>query len=354
MSDDKKIKFAIVGCGHIGKRHAEMILGNTEAELVALCDIRPKSELGIEKYDVNFFQSIEDLLAADLDIDVINICTPNGLHSDQASLALDKGTHVVVEKPIGLSKAKCEKVIHKALTNNKQVFAVMQNRYSPPSVWIKNLVENRVLGDIFMVQLNCYWNRDSRYYKVGGWKGTQDLDGGTLYTQFSHFIDIMYWLFGDIENIQGKFKDFTHKDSTDFEDSGFVSFDFVDGGMGSLNYSTAVANQNLESSITIIGEKGSVKIGGQYMNEVEVCNIEGYEMPELPEANPPNDYGAYKGSAANHHYIIENVIDTLKGRTTATTNALEGLKVVDIIERIYQLRDSKLLKQNLKQAIKEV
>jgi predicted dehydrogenase len=348
MSEDKKIKFAVIGCGHIGKRHAEMVLGNAEAELVALCDARPKEELGIEKYTAQFFSSIEELLAADLDIDVVNICTPNGLHSDQASLALAKGMHVVVEKPIGLSKAKCEKVLHYALLHHKHVFAVMQNRYSPPSVWIKDLVERKVLGDIFMVQLNCYWNRDNRYYKTGGWKGTTDLDGGTLYTQFSHFIDIMYWLFGDVENIQAKFNDFIHQDSTDFEDSGFVSFDFVDGGMGSLNYSTAVANQNLESSITVIGEKGSVKIGGQYMNEVEVCNIEGYEMPELPEANPPNDYGPYKGSAANHHYVIENVIDTLKGRTTATTNALEGLKVVDIIERIYSLRDSKLLTKNAK------
>ncbi|MGB0882044.1 MAG: Gfo/Idh/MocA family protein [Vicingaceae bacterium] len=345
MADDKKIKFAVIGCGHIGKRHAEMIVNNAEAELVALCDNRPENELGIEKYNTQFYGSIETLLNAGLDIDVVNICTPNGLHSDQASLVLDKGMHVVVEKPIGLSKAKCEGVIYKALRNHKQVFAVMQNRYSPPSVWIKDLIENKVLGDIFMVQLNCYWNRDSRYYKKGGWKGRQDLDGGTLYTQFSHFIDIMYWLFGDIENIQGKFKDFTHKDSTDFEDSGFVSFDFLDGGMGSLNYSTAVANQNLESSITVIGEKGSVKIGGQYMNEVEVCNIDGYEMPELEEANPPNDYGPYKGSAANHHYVIENVIDTLKGKTTATTNALEGLKVVDIIERIYNLRDESLLKK---------
>jgi predicted dehydrogenase len=124
-----------------------------------------------------------------------------------------------------------------------------------------------------MVQLNCYWNRDERYYKEGGWKGTQDLDGGTLFTQFSHFIDIMYWLFGDIDNIQGKFADFNHKDYTDFEDSGFVSFDFINGGMGSINYSTAVVEQNLESSMTIIGSKGSVKIGGQYMNEVEVCNV---------------------------------------------------------------------------------
>ncbi|PJB15334.1 MAG: oxidoreductase [Flavobacteriales bacterium CG_4_9_14_3_um_filter_32_8] len=345
MTDkNKKIKFAVVGCGHIGKRHAEMILGNKEAELVALCDVGKKENLGIEKYDVPFFNSVDKLLNSSLNIDVINICTPNGLHASQASLVLDKDIHVVVEKPIGLSKASCEKVIFKALRNHKHVFAVMQNRYSPPSVWIKELIENKVLGDIFMVQLNCYWNRDDRYYKKGGWKGTQELDGGTLFTQFSHFIDIMYWLFGDITNIQGKFNNFTHQNTIDFEDSGFVSFDFIEGGMGSLNYSTAIATQNLESSITIIAKKGSVKIGGQYMNEVEVCHIEGYEMPKLKASNPPNDYGPYKGSAANHHYIIENVINTLKGRTTATTNALEGLKVVDIIERIYALRDKTLIK----------
>ncbi len=348
MSENQKIKFAVVGLGHIGKRHAEMILGNPNAELIALSDVAPKESLGIEKYNAPFFNDLTELLASGIEIDVVNICTPNGLHSEQASMVLDKGMHVVVEKPIGLSKAKCEQVIFKALRNHKHVFAVMQNRYSPPSVWIKDLIERKVMGKIFMVQLNCYWNRDARYYKKGGWKGTQDLDGGTLFTQFSHFIDIMYWLFGDITNIQGKFNDFTHQESTDFEDSGFVSFDFLEGGMGCLNYSTAVANQNLESSITIIGEKGSVKIGGQYMNEVEICNIEGYEMPELPAANPPNDYGPYKGSAANHHYIIENVVDTLLGKTTATTNALEGLKVVEIIERIYELRDKELLKKTLK------
>ena len=166
------------------------------------------------------------------------------------------------------------------------------------------------------------------------------MDGGTLFTQFSHFIDIMYWLFGDIENIQGKFEDFTHQESTDFEDSGIVSFDFKKGGMGCLNYSTAVWNSNLESSMTVIGSKGSIKIGGQYMNEIEYCNIKDYKMPELAPSNPPNDYGPYKGSAANHHYIIENVVETLRGQNVATTNVLEGLKVVEIIEEIYKLRDS--------------
>jgi predicted dehydrogenase len=342
FKEEQKIKFAVVGAGHIGKRHAEMIARDPEAELIALVDIRSMEDCDATHFNVPFFNSIDDLLASSLDFDVVNVCTPNGLHASQSLAALEAKKHVVVEKPMGLTKDNCEKLIFKSLQMSKQVFCVMQNRYSPPSEWIKSMIHNKMLGDIFMVQLNCYWNRDDRYYKKGGWKGTQELDGGTLFTQFSHFIDIMYWLFGDIDNIQGKFADFTHKDSTDFEDSGFVSFDFINGGMGCINYSTAVTQQNLESSMTIIGSKGSVKIGGQYMNEVEICNVPGYEMPELAPTNPGNDYGAYKGSAANHHYVISNVIDTLKGRTTATTNALEGLKVVEIIERIYKVRNEQL------------
>jgi len=339
-----KIKFAVIGAGHIGKRHAEMVKRNEEAELVALVDVRSKEECGAQEFDVPFFNSIDELLNSGIEFDVANICTPNGLHAELSLKALEAKHHVVCEKPMALSKRDCEDIIFKSLQVSKQVFCVMQNRYSPPSEWIKKVIEDKVLGNIFIVQLNCYWNRDSRYYKPGGWKGRQDLDGGTLFTQFSHFIDIMYWLFGDIKNIQGKFADFTHKDSTDFEDSGIVNFDFINGGMGCINYSTSVATQNLESSITIIGKKGSVKIGGQYMNEVEICNIEGYEMPELAPTNPGNDYGAYKGSAANHNYVIQNVVDTLKGRNTATTNALEGLKVVDIIERIYEVRNENNLR----------
>jgi len=337
MSEQRKIKFAVVGCGHIGKRHAEMVLRNPDSELVALADIRPKEELKLESYTVPFFSSIEEMLAAGLDIDVVCICTPNGLHASQSILALDAKKHVVVEKPMGLHKAECEQVIFKSLQVSRHVFCVMQNRYSPPSKWIKEVVESGKLGAIFMVQVNCYWNRDERYYKPGNWKGSKDLDGGTLFTQFSHFIDIMYWLFGDIKDINARFNDFTHKGITEFEDSGFINFNFVNGGMGAINYSTAVWDTNLESSITIIGSKGSVKLGGQYMNEVEYCHIENYEMPQLEETNPPNDYGPYKGSAANHHFVIQNVVDTLQGRTTATTNALEGLKVVEIIERIYSL-----------------
>ena len=335
---NQKIKFAVVGCGHIGKRHAEMILRNTEAELVALVDIRPQSELNLTDFNISFFESLEKLLSSSIieTIDVISIATPNGYHASQALQCLNARKHVVIEKPMALTKNDAEKVIFKALEVHKHVFAVMQNRYSPPSLWVKELIESGRLGKLYMMQLNCYWNRDDRYYKADTWHGKKDLDGGTLFTQFSHFIDIMYWLFGDIENIQGRLRDFNHQNLTDFEDSGFVSFDFVNGGMGSLNYSTSVWNQNLESSMTIIAEHGSIKIGGQYMNEVEYCHVKDYVMPQLAPTNPGNDYGAYKGSAQNHHYVIENVIKVLKGQSSITTNALEGLKVVDIIERIYK------------------
>jgi predicted dehydrogenase len=344
MTNNSKIRFVVIGAGHIGKRHAEMIRRDAEGELVAMVDVRSQKECAAEDFDVPFFSTMEELFASGLEFDVVNVCTPNGLHAEQSLMALAEKKNVVCEKPMGLTKESCEKILFKALQESKHVFCVMQNRYSPPSEWIKSVITDGLLGEIYMVQLNCYWNRDDRYYKSGGWKGTADLDGGTLFTQFSHFIDIMYWLFGDIKNIQGKFADFNHQTTTAFEDSGFVSFDFISGGMGSINYSTSIANQNLESSMTIIGKKGSVKIGGQYMNEVEVCAISDYEMPVLKESNPANDYGPYKGSAANHNYIISNVIDTLKGRTSHTTNALEGMKVVDIIERIYKVRD-KLNKQ---------
>lgn len=332
----QEIKFGIIGLGHIGKRHAEMIQRHPEAKLSAICDISSLEDLGLNISDTPYYSSVDEMLAQQKDLDAVVVASPNGLHAEHALKCLESQKHVVVEKPMTLTKADAEKVIYKALNVHKQLFVVMQNRYSPPNIWLKELIDSGKLGRIFMVQINCYWNRDERYYTGDNWHGTKDLDGGTLFTQFSHFIDIMYWLFGDITNIEGRLADFNHKGLTAFEDSGVVSFEFVNGGLGSINYSTAVYQQNLESSMTIIAENGSVKVGGQYMDKVEACNIKDYKMPELAPTNPGNDYGAYKGSAANHSYIIENVVNVLKGRDSITTNALEGLKVVDIIEKIYR------------------
>jgi predicted dehydrogenase len=330
------IKFGVVGQGHIGKRHAEMIRNNAGGELVAVCDLKSQAALQLENITEKFYSNLSQLIEAHPEIDVINICSPNGLHAAHCIEALQAGKHVVCEKPMALSKADCEKIIFTALQSNKQVFAVMQNRYSPPSVWLKNLVDQQIIGDIFLVEINCFWNRDERYYTKPHWKGTRDLDGGTLFTQFSHFIDIMYWVFGDIANIHGKFGNFNHQGLIEFEDSGIVSFEFVKSGLGILNYTTSVWNKNMESSMTVIGSNGSVKIGGQYMDQVEYCHIKDYTLPELAATNPANDYGAYKGSANNHPQVIQNVIDTLNGKNSPSTNALEGLKVVEIIERIYK------------------
>lgn len=338
-----KVKFGVVGCGHIGKRHAEMIARNEEAALVALMDVNAELKHQLSHFDVPFYNDFANFLAfltqeKSSQAPVVSICTPNGLHAQLAIKALEAGCHVVVEKPIALSRLDAEAIEATALRCERKVFCVMQNRYSPPSQWLKQLIENRHLGNIYLVQINCFWNRDERYYKPGNWHGTKDLDGGTLFTQFSHFVDILYWLFGGITNIQARFSDFNHQQLTQFEDSGLVTFDLEQGGFGSLNYTTSVFDQNQESSMTIVAENGSVRVGGQYMNEVEYCHIKDYVMPQLAETNPGNDYGAYKGSAQNHHYVIQNVVDVLLRNASKTTQVKDGVEVVSIIERIYSLK----------------
>ncbi|GIV33596.1 MAG: oxidoreductase [Chitinophagales bacterium] len=334
------VKFAVVGFGLIGQRHATIISKHPQSELSAIVEIDPQKRTEARKqFRVPVFETLEAMRNAVLPVDVVSICTPNHLHAPLALRALDYRYHVIIEKPMALNRADCEKIIFKSLQVSRNVFVVKQNRYSPPSKWLKEIHDTGILGNIYMVQVNCYWNRDERYYKKGGWKGQLHQDGGILFTQFSHFIDIMYWVFGDIKNIHARFENFNHRPSTEFEDSGMATFDFVNGGMGCINFTTACYDKNMESSITVVAENGCLKIGGQYMNEVEYCHIKNYTLPVLEPTNPPNDYGPYKGSAANHHHVIQNVIDTIHGTASIDTNALEGMKVVDIIERIYAQRD---------------
>ncbi len=332
-----KVKFAVVGIGYIGKRYADLILNRNDSELAAIVDVDKNRIEELSKlYPTQTFLDIEQLLHSDTNYDVVCLATPNYLHCSQAKLVLKNNSHVVIEKPMGLNSSDCNEVIQLAKTQDRNIFCVMQNRYSPPSAWLKEIISNHILGKIFHVQINCFWNRDERYYAASEWKGKKALDGGTLFTQFSHFIDTLYWIFGDIENIQSRFYNNNHKQIIDFEDSGVVLFDLLKGGSGTINYSTSVWNKNLESSITIIGEKGSVKVGGQYMDKVLHCEIENYTMPDLPLTNAANDYGNYKGSAANHRYVIQNIIDVMQGKDTIKTSAEEGMKVIEMIERIYR------------------
>ena len=302
------VKFEVLGTGHIGSRHIDII--KEKATLVAATT------------------NLDYLLSTDCD--VVSICTPNADHSKSAIKSLNAGKHVIIEKPMCLSNEEAQAIAQASIKANKRVFCVMQNRYSAPNVWLKENLHQ--LGDIYMVQMNCYWNRNKEYYDQSKWRGTDILDGGTLYTQFSHFIDILYYLFGDISNVQARFRNFNH--DIDFEDTGIVQFDLTQG-IGSLNYSTCAYEQNMESSLTILAEKASIKIGGQYMNKVDyACGI---DIPVFDIA-PQNNYGSWKGSANNHNKVIENVIHSLERGSSPDVDVMDGLKVVEIINKIYKDR----------------
>lgn len=334
-----KVKFAIVSCGYIGKRHAALVRQHTDAELVATIDVLDRLILQLPEDNVPHFHTLEDFLKSGIEADVVNICTPNGLHASQAIQCLAAGMHVVIEKPIALNIEEANLIQEAANDACKHVFPVVQNRYSPTIQWLKEMVSAGRLGEIFMVQLNCFWNRDERYYTNGSWRGTLALDGGPLFTQFSHFIDVLHWVFGDIKNIQAKFSNFNHQHHTEFEDSGLVAFDLVNGGVGTINYSTAVYQSNFESSITVIAENGTVKVGGQYMDVLEYSHVKGTDEPKLSN-QLRSDHGPFKDSISNHHLMINNVVRTINGLEKQHVCLADGMKVVDIINRIYQYREA--------------
>jgi UDP-N-acetyl-2-amino-2-deoxyglucuronate dehydrogenase len=327
------LKFSIVGCGRIAQRHAEQI--HKLGELAGVCDIvTSKAKELAGKYKVPFFQEVDDLLGGAVEMDVVCVCSPNGLHAEHTIKSLQAGYHVLCEKPMALSVQDCGEMIDAAERANKRLFIVKQNRFNPPVAAVKKIIEEGRLGKIYSVQLNCFWNRNEEYYK-NSWKGTKDLDGGTLFTQFSHFIDLLYWMIGDVKEAKGYAGNFGHKNIIEFEDTGSVSIRFYNGAIGTINYTVNSYGKNMEGSLTIFGGKGTVKIGGQYLNELEYQNIEDYTITNLSPGNPPNNYGKYQGSMSNHDKVYENLIQELQGNGSIATNGFEGLKTVEIIGKIY-------------------
>lgn len=274
------------------------------------------------------------MLAAHKEIDVVSVCSPNGLHAEHTIAALRAGHHVLCEKPMALSVHDCGEMIKEAEKANKRLFIVKQNRFNPPVAAVKQIIDEGKLGKIYSVQLSCFWNRNNEYYE-NSWKGTKALDGGTLFTQFSHFVDLLYWMIGDVKDVNAFIGNYNHNGIIEFEDSGSISLRFHNGAIGTINYSVNSYDQNMEGSLTIFGEKGTVKIGGQYINELEYQKIENYEIKDLPPGNPPNSYGKYFGSMSNHDKVYENVVEVLNNQGVIATNGFEGLKTVEIIDKIY-------------------
>ncbi len=325
------LRFAIIGCGRIAKRHADQIikLGN----LVAVCDInREKCNSFAANYNTKAYYSIDDLLNNEKNLSVISICTPNGLHAEQSILSLKSGINVLCEKPLCIAVKDGELMIKTSLDADKKLFVVKQNRYNPPIIFLKKLIDEKKLGKILSFQINCFWNRPDAYYVE--WKGKKDLDGGTLFTQFSHFIDLLYWMLGDVEEVEAISKNFLHA-GIEIEDCGVVLFEMKNKAIGTLNYTVNSFANNMEGSFTVFGENGTVKVGGQYLNELEYCKVKNVEVPILPKSNAANGYGFYQGSMSNHDKVYENLVRVLQNPSHDFATGEEGLKTVEIIEKIY-------------------
>ena len=328
------IRFAVVGCGRIAERHAIHI--NKVGVLKAACDTDVKKAVSIAtKYSALPYACIDDMLANEKDLDVVCVCTPNALHASHSIKALQAGFHVLCEKPMATTVEDGWEMIKAAEKTNRQLFIVKQNRFNPPVVAVKDAVDKGLLGKIYSIQLSCFWNRDAAYYN-NSWKGTNDLDGGTLFTQFSHFVDLLYWIVGDVKTVYAITGNFAHMGIIDFEDTGVVALKFVNGAVGTINYTVNSYNKNMEGSLTIFAEKGTVKIGGEYLNKLEYQNIEGFEIRNISNGNGANNYGSYTGSMSNHDKVYQNLVDVLKNGTSFYTNSFESLKTVEIINRIYQ------------------
>lgn len=327
------IKFALIGCGRIAQRHAEHI--DKFGKLVAVCDtVKEKADALALQYNAKAYYDVTELLTSGMDADVVSICSPNGVHAQHSILSLKAGFHVLCEKPMAINVHDCGEMIKTAEQHNKRLFAIKQNRFNPPVEAIKKIIDEGRLGKLFSVQLSCFWNRNEDYYH-NSWKGTKELDGGTLYTQFSHFIDLLYWMIGDIKDVEAYTANFAHQNTIEFEDTGVVILKFQNGAIGTVNYTVNSYGKNMEGSLTIFGEKGTVKIGGQYLNELEYQNIEGYTIENLPVGNTANNYGNYQGSMSNHDKVYANIVDVLSNNASISTSAFEGLKTVEIIDKIY-------------------
>lgn len=325
-------KFAIIGCGRIAYRHAEHIAKH--GKLVAVCDIiNARAEALAKQYNATAYNNIDQLLK-DSEVDIVIVCSPNGLHAEHSIKSLQAGKHVLCEKPMCITSVAAWQMIETAHFFRRKLFVVKQNRYNEPVQLVKKALDNNTLGTISSFQLNCFWNRPQEYY-TGDWKGSKDLDGGILYTQFSHFIDLLYWFLGDVNKVIGFKRNFFKRQNMEIEDSGVAILELESGAIGTINYTINSFKKNIEGSLSLFGNKGSAKIGGEYLNKLEWFYTSDNQTPEILNTGSANDYGFYQGSMSNHHFVYEDLISSLNGNGTLL-EAKDAVKTIEFIEKIYQ------------------
>lgn len=335
---DRKLRIAVVGCGRISKNHFGSIEKHSdEFELVAVCDNDPKAlELATTSYGVKGYLSLDELLEKE-ELDLVSLCTPSGIHPDQAIKAAEAGVNVITEKPMATRWQDGMKMVKACDEANVRMFVVKQNRRNTTLQLLKRAMEDKRFGKVHMVHMNVFWTRPQEYYDHADWRGTWELDGGAFMNQASHYVDLLDWIIGPVDKVQAMTS--THRD-IEVEDTGVLNIRWRNGALGSMAVTMCTYPSNLEGSITILGEKGTARIGGLAVNEIQEWKFEDerdYDQ-QVKDAN----YQTTSVYGFGHPLYYKNVVDVMRGDAEPETDGREGLKSLEMLIAAYlSARDGK-------------
>ena len=339
ISLDRKIRIAVVGCGRISKNHfASIEKHSNELELVAVCEIDAEVLSAHEaQHGVTGYRNLEEMLKNE-ELDLVSICTPSGLHSDQVTLAAKHGVHVMTEKPMATRWSDGVRMVKACDAARVRLFVVKQNRRNSTLQLLKRAVSEGRFGKIYMVHLNVFWTRPQEYYDSAKWRGTWELDGGAFMNQASHYVDLLDWLIGPIDRIQAMTS--TSARNIEVEDTGVLNVRWRNGALGSMAVTMLTYPKNMEGSIAILGEKGTVRIGGMAVNDIqhwEFADEQDYDA-NVHEAN----YETTSVYGFGHPLYYHNVVEVMRGRAAPETDGREGLKSLEVLIAAYlAARDGK-------------
>lgn len=335
----KRIRIAIVGCGRIAKNHFGSIAKYPDdLELVAVCDVDLGTlEAHTKEYGVKGYRLLDAMLKEEK-LDLVVLCTPSGLHAAQAELVAKAGVHVMTEKPMATRWSDGVRMVKACDEAGVKMFVVKQNRRNATLQLLKGAVEKGRFGKIYMVNVNVFWTRPQEYYDAAKWRGTWEFDGGAFMNQASHYVDLLDWLIGPVESVQAYTS--TLARNIEVEDTGVMSIKWRSGALGSMNVTMLTYPRNLEGSVTIIGEKGTVRIGGVAVNEIQHWEFAD-TAPEDEKIKAAN-YETTSVYGFGHPLYYKNVIDVLRGQAEAETDGREGLKSLELLIATYlSARDGK-------------
>ncbi|MDO8502907.1 MAG: Gfo/Idh/MocA family oxidoreductase [Gemmatimonadaceae bacterium] len=334
MSEEpgRTFRIALVGCGRISRNHVEAIARVDGLQLVAACDNDAARARAIaEPLGISWFTSYEKMLA-EVECDVVTIATPSGLHAAQGVMAAQAGKHVVTEKPMSISLRSADKLVHACDAAHVHLFVVKQNRLNVPVQMLKRAVDKGRFGRLYMANCTVFWTRPQEYYDQAEWRGTWEFDGGAFMNQASHYVDLIQWVMGPVESVMAKTATLARRIET--EDTGVAILRFRSGALGVIEVTMLTYPRNLEGSITVLGEKGTVKIGGTAVNRIEHWEFADSdpddELVNSADSNPPNVYGY------GHEGYYRNVLAVLRGDARPDTDGRAGRKSLELILGIYE------------------